>query len=189
MVGVRHVQLAHFEVVGSALLRRKRLRINYHARGTDQTTQREISPQRMIYYQGNWYLDAWCHLRNGLRSFSIDAIDRVEILDKMVKEISDKMLDEVLGAAYGIFAGKKVQWATLLFSPMSARWVSTELWHPKQKGKFFEDGSYELRIPYSKDTELMMDILRYGAGVIVTAPAELVRRVSEEINTMKMSYS
>jgi len=189
MVGVRHVKLAHFEVVGSALLRRKRLDINYHARGTDQTTQREISPQRMIYYQGNWYLDAWCHLRNDLRSFSVDAIDRVEILDKKAREIPDKKLDEVLGAGYGIFAGKKVQWATLLFSPISARWVSKEFWHPKQKGKFLKDGSYKLMIPYSNDTELMMDILRYGAGVKVTAPAQLVRRVSEEIDAMTRNYS
>jgi hypothetical protein len=35
-------------------------------------------------------------------------------------------------------------------------------------------------IPYSKDTELLMDILRYGAGVKVIAPAGLVRRVSKE---------
>jgi predicted DNA-binding transcriptional regulator YafY len=189
MVGVRHVQLAHFEAIGSALMRRKRLFINYHARGTDQTAQREISPQRMIYYQGNWYLDAWCHLRNDLRSFSVDAIERVEALDKKVKEITDKMLDEVLGAGYGIFAGKKVQWATLMFSPISARWVSNELWHPKQKGEFLADGSYELRIPYSKDTELLMDILKYGANVKVTAPAELAERVLKEIDAMARNYS
>jgi predicted DNA-binding transcriptional regulator YafY len=189
MVGVRHVQLAYFEAIGSALMRRKRLYIGYHARGTDQTTQREISPQRMIYYQGNWYLDAWCHLRNDLRSFSIDAIERVEILDKKVKEVSDIMLDEVLGAGYGIFSGKKVQWATVQFSPMNARWVSNELWHPKQKGKFLEDGSYELKIPYSNDTELRMNILKYGAGVKVISPVELVKRIYEEINAMKMAYS
>lgn len=188
MVGARHFYLPHFEAVGSALLRRKQLRIDYCSRGTNQATQREVSPQRMIYYRGNWYLDAWCHLRNELRTFAIDSISRVEMLEKKSKDVPDKKLDEVLGAGYGIFAGKKVQWATMLFSPKIARWVSNERWHPSQKGRFLEDGSYELKIPYSKDTELLMDILKYGAGVKVIAPVELVRRASKEIDAMKLTY-
>ena len=160
MMNVRHIHLPHFEAVGSALLRRKRLLIDYYARGTDLTSQREISPQRLINYRGNWYLDAWCHLRNDLRSFAIDSIRRVERLEKSTKDVSDKMLDEVLGSGYGIFSGKKVQWATLHFSPQIARWVSNERWHPNQKGLLLDNGGYELKIPYSNDTELLMDILK-----------------------------
>lgn len=188
MVGIRHLQLAHFEAIGFALLKRKRIRIDYYARGSDQTTHRDVSPQRMVYYRGNWYLDAWCHLRNDLRSFSVDTISRVEILEEKSKDVSDKILDEVLGSGYGIFAGKKVQWATLLFSPEIARWVSNERWHHNQKGKFLEDGNYELKIPYSDDTELLMDILRYGSSVKVISPAGLVRRVSKEIDAMRLAY-
>lgn len=188
MMNVRHVHLEYFEAVGSALLRRKQLSIDYYSRGTDQITQREISPQRLINYRGNWYLDAWCHLRNDLRSFAIDSIRRVEILEKKTKDVSEKTLDEVLGSGYGIFAGKNVQWATLLFSSKIARWVANECWHPKQKGYLLSNGSYELKIPYSKDTELLMDILKYGAGVKVIAPKELVKRVSGEIHAMNLVY-
>lgn len=189
MVGVRDLHLPHFEAAGAALLRRKRLHIHYHARGTNQTSQRDISPQRLTYYRGNWYLDAWCHLRNDLRSFSVDAIQRIEILEKKARDVSDKTLDQVLGAGYGIFAGKKVQWATLTFTPEISRWVSSERWHPNQKGRFHADGSYELKIPYSNVIELLMDILKYGTGVKVTAPAELVKRVKKEIEAMRMAYA
>jgi predicted DNA-binding transcriptional regulator YafY len=189
MMNVRHVHLAHFEAVGSALLRRKRLYIDYYARGTDQISQREISPQRLINYRGNWYLDAWCHLRKDVRSFAVDSIRRVEILEKKTKEISGKKLNEVLGSGYGIFSGKNVQWATLLFTPEIARWVSNERWHPNQKGKFLKDGRYELKIPYSNDTELLMDILKYGAGIKVIAPVSLVKHVSDVINAMQLVYS
>ncbi|OIR08837.1 hypothetical protein GALL_88300 [mine drainage metagenome] len=188
MMNVRHVRLEHFETVGSALLNRKRLYIDYYARGSNQTSQREVSPQRLINYRGNWYLDAWCHLRNDLRSFSIDAIRRVELLEKKAKNVADKQLDIVLGSGYGIFSGKNVQWATLLFSPEYARWVSNELWHPKQQGRVLDNGSYELKIPYSNDTELAMDILRYGAGVKVTAPTSLAERISHEIESMQQVY-
>lgn len=189
MMNVRHVRLEHFEVVGSALLKRRRLRIDYYARGVNQTTQRDISPQRLINYRGNWYVDAWCHLRNELRSFAIDSIRRVELLEMKAKDISNKQLDEVLGSGYGIFSGRSVQWATLLFSPQVARWVSNEQWHPKQESRLLGDGSYELKIPYSNDTELLMDILKYGSGVKVVAPEALVERTRLEISKMQLSYS
>ncbi len=189
MVGARQFHLEQFQAVGSALLCRKRLMIDYHARGTGESGNREVSPQRLIYYRGNWYLDAWCHLRNGIRNFSVDAIQHAEILEKKAKDVSDRKLDDVWGAGYGIFSGAKLQWATLLFTPELARWVSAELWHPNQKGKLNKDGSYELKIPYSKDTELVMDILRCGAGVKVMQPKELRQQVISEIDAMKLAYS
>jgi len=133
MVGTRQFQLDLFQTVGSALLRRKRMLIDYYARGADEITHREVSPQRLIYYRGNWYLDAWCHLRNDIRNFSVDAIQHAEILKTNAKDIPEKKLNGMLGSGYGIFSGEKVQWATLLFTPKLARWVSVERWHPIRK--------------------------------------------------------
>lgn len=128
-VGARRFHLSHFQAVGSALLRRKRMLIRYHARGTDQQTEREISPQRLIYYRDNWYLDAWCHLREDLRAFSLDAIRAADILEKKAKEVSEKRLEQVLGSGSGsgIFSGDNVTWATLRFTPERAKWVAAEV--------------------------------------------------------------
>ncbi|HRE15565.1 MAG TPA: YafY family protein [Rhodocyclaceae bacterium] len=181
-VGARSFHLDHFQQVGSALLRRKRLVIDYKARSSNEATRREISPQRLIHYRDNWYLDAWCHLRDELRSFSVDAIRRVELLETKARDVAEKTLDDVLGSGYGIFSGKEVKWATLRFTPERARWVAAEKWHPDQVGKLLEDGEYELRVPYSNDPELLMDILKYGADCTVVSPAELQKRVRDELN-------
>ena len=101
-VGARRLHVPHFQVVGSALLRRQRLQINYHGRGRDQVQAREVSPQRLIHYRDNWYLDAWCHLRNGLRSFAVDAVRSAQVLDRPAIDVADAELDAVLGAGYGI---------------------------------------------------------------------------------------
>ena len=187
-VGARRFNLDHFQAVGSALLRRKRLLIRYHARGTDETTEREVSPQRLIHYRDNWYLDVWCHLRDGLRSFAVDAIERAEILDKRAKDVADKRLDEVLGSGYGIFSGEDVTWATLRFTPARARWVAAERWHPKQEATVRKDGSFELKIPYADDRELMMDILKYGADCTVVGPKALRDRVAAELDRNRAQY-
>lgn len=176
----RKMDLAQFERVGSALLRRKRLLITYHARGSNEVSEREVSPQRLVHYRENWYLDAWCHLRRGLRNFSVDAIERAEILEKPARGIVDKNLNKVLGAGYGIFSGTRVQWARLRFSPERARWVASELWHPKQKGRLEADGAYLLELPYADDRELIMDILKYGPDCEVLGPDALRKRAREQ---------
>jgi len=187
--GKRKMKIEHFERVGSALLRRKRLVITYFARGTGETTEREVSPQRLVHYRENWYLDAWCHLRDGLRNFSVDSITRVEVLEKKAKDVSRNAMDEVLGAGYGIFTGKDVQTAKLRFTPERARWVAQEQWHPNQKGTLESDGGYVLELPYSDDRELIMDILKFGAEVEVLGPAALKKRVKAEIGKIATRYA
>jgi predicted DNA-binding transcriptional regulator YafY len=180
-VGARRVHLPHFQAVGSALLRRKRLVIDYHARGRDQRSEREVSPQRLIHYRDYWYLDAWCHLRRSLRSFSVDAISNVRALDKPAIDVPEGELDDVLGAGYGIFAGRDVRWATLRFSAERSRWVAAETWHPNQRGRFDHDGQWVLELPYADPRELVMDILRHVPEVEVLGPQELRTVVSEKL--------
>ena len=187
-VGAREFHLDNFQAVGSALLRRKRLLIDYFAKGKGEHSQREVSPQRLVHYRNNWYLDAWCHVRNDLRAFAVDSIQHAEIIEKRAKDVSEKMLAEELGAGYGIFSGKDVLWATLRFSPGRARWVAKERWHLDQKGHFLDDGRYELHVPYSSDPELIMDILKHGADCTVVSPPELRQRVIDEIQRMARGY-
>jgi proteasome accessory factor C len=184
---IRLLSMAHrstgpcFDTVASATLQRKRLKLRYHARSSDEITQRELSPQRLTHYRDNWYLDAWCHLRGGLRRFSIDRIDQAHILDSAAEEIPEQKLDDYYSSAYGIFAGPANKKAVLRFSPHRARWVADEQWHPEQQGRFLEDGSYELTIPYGDEQELIMDILKYSPDVEVIAPDTLRERVKQRL--------
>lgn len=178
----------HFAPLASAVLQRRRLRITYYSRDRDETLTRTVSPQRLTHYRDNWYLDAWCHLRDALRSFSLDAIVAVTLLDDPAVEVGDSELDAVLGAGYGIFSGREVQYAQLRFTPARARWVSRENWHPEQQARFDEAGNYWLRVPYSDHRELLMDILRHGRQVEVMAPAELRERVADELAASLAPY-
>lgn len=177
----RHTSSEHFQTIVGALLQRQRLAIRYHGRGKDEETRREISPQRLTHYRDNWYLDAWCHQRNALRSFAVDRLREAKALDKRAKDIAEKELDAHFASSYGIFAGAAKHTAVLRFTPERARWVAEEQWHPQQQGCFLEDGSYELRIPYSDPRELVMDVLKHGAEVKVIEPESLWQSVREQL--------
>lgn len=187
-IGKRGMKLAHFEKVGSALLRRKRLSIRYYARGRGEESDRQISPQRLVHYRENWYLDAWCHVRGALRSFAVDSIRSVALLDLAARDIPQDTIDAVLGPGYGIFAGSTLQSARLRFSPERARWVASEFWHPDQKSHFQSDGAYVLEIPYADHRELLMDILKHGRHCEVLAPDALREVVGEELRAMCLRY-
>lgn len=184
----RPVKHANFEIISSAVLDRKRLNITYYNRAENSETQREISPQRLVHYRDNWYLDAWCHLRNKLRCFSVDAIANANVLDEIAKSVSSVLLDKELSAGYGIFSGSNVKNAQLRFNPVRSRWVSNEQWHPEQKGWYDEQGYYNLSFPYSDDRELIMDILRNGSDVEVIEPSTLREQVVEVAKDIQAIY-
>ena len=184
----RKSKLGHFEVVATAVLKRKRLAIRHHNRERDEETSRTVSPQHLVHYRGNWYVDAWCHKAEGVRSFALDAIRAATLLDEKAKDVPKAELEAHFQSGYGIFAGKDVQWAKLRFTPARARWVSGEDWHPKQRASFEADGSFVLEIPYADDRELLMDILKFGADAEVLAPAALRAKVRATLKAALGNY-
>jgi predicted DNA-binding transcriptional regulator YafY len=178
----------HFQAVAHAVLQRHRLRIDYYNRERDQTSSREISPQRLAHYRDNWYLDAWCHEKKGLRIFAVECIRAVEPLTKPAKTVAESTLNRELASSYGIFAGLPHATAVLRFTAKRARWVAEEIWHPEQKSRWIEDGRYELHLPYSDDRELIMDILKYGAEVEVIAPEALRVAVGKQLDVAASQY-
>jgi predicted DNA-binding transcriptional regulator YafY len=177
-----------FSTLSQALMSRKQLQIRHFNRNTGVSSERPVSPQRLTYYRDNWYLDAWCHVRDAIRSFAVDALQDVELLGEQAIEVEEALLERELSSGYGIFSGEARHSALLRFSPHRARWVSGERWHPNQSAEFEADGHYLLRVPYSQEPELVMDILKYGADVEVLEPESLRLKVAQEVAKMARVY-
>jgi predicted DNA-binding transcriptional regulator YafY len=168
-----------FQDVLGALVKRRRLHIHYHGRRRDETSEREVSPQRLTQYRNSWYLDAWCHAARGLRSFALERVSQQALLETAAQEVDPDELSAHFDQSYGIFSGPARHFAELRFSPEMSRWVAEEQWHPDQQGSMDADGAWTLTVPFSDPRELVMDVLRYGAEVEVLAPDFLRESVAE----------
>jgi predicted DNA-binding transcriptional regulator YafY len=173
-----------FSVVTNALLGRFKIRFNYHARSTDEQSERVVHPQYLIHYRDNWYLDAFDESRNGYRRFSMDRMRHIALLSERAQDFEAP--DDAQG--YGIFSGNAGQEAVIVFSKKSARWVAEERWHPEQKTQFLPDGRFELRLPFSDGRELLMDVLRYGIDAEIKSPVMLREQMRQMLTLLIDSY-
>ena len=186
--GVRRLDEHVFRSVAAGVLARQQLRFLYRARSTGNETRRVVSPQRMVHYRDNWYLDAWDEDKDALRSFAVDRMRQVETPGARARDVPDAELDAVLAAGYGIFSGTPRAIAVLRFSAHAARWVADTHWHSQQEGHFMADGRYELKVPYANSRELLMDVLKYGPDAEVVAPLPLREEMKSLLALAQQTY-
>jgi predicted DNA-binding transcriptional regulator YafY len=66
--------------MSSAAQLRRRVHIRYHPnQGND--TERDFDPYGLTYYQHRWYVVGYCHLRQDLRSFRLDRVTHVSMIE------------------------------------------------------------------------------------------------------------
>lgn len=193
-IGKRKSQNDHLSVITRAVLQRNMIYISYKSRSSlsSDKSERMLSPQRLTHYRDNWYLDAWCHQRDDLRTFSLERIKSLVIHksadNKKIVNLTDQQLDDHYAQTFGIFGGKIKHWVILKFTPYRAQWVSEEVWHHQQKETWLDDGSYQLEIPYGGDLELIGDILKYGDQVEVIGPPKLRFKMKQQAKQILELY-
>lgn len=169
--------------IAAGTLQRKRLQLTYEARYSGElTNNRVVSPQQLSFYKGNWYLTAWCHLREGIRNFSLDRASGVKLLDTGAKNVSQAAVDKLTRSAFGIISATELKIARLSVSRKKAPWVLDEVWHEYQRQGVNDDGSGWLEVPYSHSFEIVAEVLRHGGDVVIESPPELraeARRLAE----------
>ncbi len=195
-IGKRQGNIKQLTHITQAVIQGKQITIRYDGRsGNKSRTEkmmegltRTLSPQRLTHYRDNWYLDAWCHTSKDLRTFALERISEIEVHKIARKALSHETLNQHYSQTFGIFGGEVKGNAVLKFTPYRSQWVAEETWHHNQKGKWLDDGSYQLEIPYGSDLELIGDILKYGDQVEVIAPQDLREKIKQQIKKLIKIY-
>jgi predicted DNA-binding transcriptional regulator YafY len=66
--------------LADAIQSQRRLALRYRSR-KDEELVREVDPYGLVFHYGHWYLGGYCHLRRDLRSFRLDRMLSVALLD------------------------------------------------------------------------------------------------------------
>ena len=174
-----------FETIIEAVLRDHLIEITYRS-AESQESRRSLEPQRLINYQGRWYLLAYCLLRKDHRLFHMARIETAAT-GKKRSDPPHPAPDSFLDDAFGIFTGEIRYHAKIAFTGTAAELVRRQFWHEHQQIVEQDDG-ITLSLPVNDDREIIMKILQYGARAKVLAPESLRDRVAEEIRKMSFCY-
>lgn len=183
----RKIEEGVFAKITQAIARKRVLKLQYIDHNGKKTI-RTVSPQQLVRYKDNWYLDGWCHSINELRIFSLDCIKELKYDNHVFFTADDNMLNRTYATSYGIFSGIATGTAKIQFSGNAARYAEREIWHPKQKLIKLENGNILLEIPFNKTPELVGAILSWGEEAEVIYPASLREEISMRIKKMASLY-
>jgi predicted DNA-binding transcriptional regulator YafY len=177
-----------FKTILEGCLKQRSLELVYDSPARPGSTRRTVDPYHLYNYMGNWHLLARCHLRNEYRNFHLSRVSAAHLLKApfVLKKGFDP--DRYFASSFGIFKAWETQTVTLRFSPEKVRWIAGQIWHPHQKEMRRKDGSLDISFPAAAFPELLMEVLKHGAGVEVVKPKELRDMVRAEAKKIHDLY-
>jgi predicted DNA-binding transcriptional regulator YafY len=184
-IEVETLEPSVFETIIEAVLKDRLLEVEYCS-AEALNSHRTLQPQRLINYQGRWYLLAYCLLRKDHRLFHMARIKKAATGKKRTGPQHQAPVS-FLEDAFGIFTGETRYHAKIAFTGTAAELVRRQHWHENQIVEEQDDG-ITLSLPVNDDREIIMKILQYGSRATVIAPESLRTRVAEEINRMSSCY-
>lgn len=169
-----------------ASLDRRRAAMRYHSFSSNRVKDYVIEPQQVIYGNGALYLLAYVPEYREVRTFALDRIVRLSLLEEHFEPLAD-LTREVFPHSLGIHNGTPIR-VTLEFTSTLARYVRERVWHPSQQIEATGDGGLRLSLEVCDDWALRTWILGFGAHVRVVAPSGLAQDILAELEQARRHY-
>ncbi len=131
----------------------------------------------------------WREPPDALRTFKIERIRAIEILDETYTIPETFSPQELLRDAWGIWYTEKEPVEVILrFHPRVAHRVQETQWHPNEKTQPQEDGSLLWVAPVAEPREMLPWIRGWGADVKVLEPEDLREALVKETQKLALLY-
>ena len=180
------------KTVNRSILEHRIVEIEYQSLGGSQPTQRRICPYALALHQSSIYVIAMMAdeavADEPLRHFKLDRFRKAVALDEWFKPRRDIDVRRHLSESIGIFSASSPRNFRIKISPLAARWVVEDPWHPQQAVKKHADGSITLSVTAAHDLEIIPRVLALGKEAELLAPASARRAICETIKQLEKMY-
>lgn len=171
------LDLETFDKLAQATSRREQLRLTYRKPGQKEPETRVIDPYHLANVNGEWFLFAYDHLRNDIRTFvPARIISIAKTGRKFVKDPAFSIQKE-LRNSFGVHSGRAEHKVLLRFTEAVADYIREKKWHPSQKLRNLPAGELEMEMTLSSLVEVERWILQWGGNASVIKPNELAENV------------
>ena len=169
-----------------ATLTFRRARITYFSLSSAREKSYVIEPSRLVYAQGGLYLMAFVPEYGELRTFSVDRLRGVSLLDERFtpSEVSEDAFAHSLGVNEG-----PPETIAIAFEPRIAPYIRARRWHASQRNADQDNGGVVVTLDVCNDWALRSWILGFGPLAQVLSPASLAHQIRDEIEQARSRYA
>ncbi|MFD1831542.1 MULTISPECIES: helix-turn-helix transcriptional regulator [Streptomyces] len=161
-----------FADVDRAIAERRRLWIRYYSPARDELTEREIDPIR-LFAVGHTYVEAWCRLTEARRTFRLDRVAEIRLLDAP----SDPPPIELRDLSEALVQPSAEDPEVVIEVGPGGRWVAE--YYPHDSAEELPDGGLRITLRASDPATLRRLALRLGRDGRIVSPAELADSARE----------
>ena len=171
------LNLENFDRLNRAIARKEQLQLEYRKAGAKQPERRTVDPYHLANVNGEWFLFAYDHLRDAIRTFVPARILSITPTGEKFARDPKFSIEKELRNSFGVHSGKAQIDVVIRFDPAVADYIREKKWHPSQKLRTLKNGEVELRMTLSSLVEVERWVLGWGGNAQVIAPAELAARI------------
>jgi predicted DNA-binding transcriptional regulator YafY len=170
-----------------ATLHHRQANLTYHSKSSDRTKTYLVHPYRLAYAQGAMYLLAYVPEYNEVRTFAVDRIKDVSLLEERFTPI-EELPDTAFPHSLGVHSGPP-EHVEIAFEPAVADYIRAREWHPSQQLRDAGSGGVLMTLDVCLDHALRSWILSFGPFARVLAPTGLAREIAEQFAEATARYA
>lgn len=155
-----------FADVDRAIAERRRLWLRYYSPARDELTERKVDPIR-LFAVGHTYMEGWCHLSEARRTFRLDRVAEIRLLDERAEPPAIEARDLSEGLVQPAAEDPEV---VVEVGP-GGRWVAE--YYPHDSAEELAGGGLRITLRSPDPASLRRLALRLGREGRIVAPAEL----------------
>ena len=185
----RRTDPRHQEITARALeatLHHRQARLTYHSKSSGRTKTYLIHPSRLAYAQGGLYLLAYVPEYREVRTFAVERVEELSLLEERFTPIED-LPSDAFPHSLGVHSGPPER-VEIEFEAAVADYVRAREWHASQRVREREGGGLYLTLDVCVDPPLRSWILSFGPFARVVAPDHLARDIAGQFEQARSRY-
>ncbi|MBC9715484.1 WYL domain-containing protein [Streptomyces sp. TRM66268-LWL] len=155
-----------FAEVDRAISERRRLWLRYYSPARDELTEREVDPIR-LFALGHTYMEAWCYRSEARRTFRLDRVAEIRILDEVAAPPELELRD----LSEGLVQPSADDPEVVIEVGPGGRWVAE--YYPHDSAEELPEGGLRITLRTPDPASLKRLALRLGRDGHIVSPQDL----------------
>jgi predicted DNA-binding transcriptional regulator YafY len=161
----------------------RRVHLRYYVPGRDEATERDVDPMRLLVVEGRPYLEGWCLRAEGMRTFRLDRVLALDVLDVPASPPPEATHVDV---DQGLFRPSPDDVHVVLELSAEGRWVAE--YYPCDSVTELADGRLRVVLSTPATGWVRRLALQLGEDGRVISPPELVAEVRDAATAALANY-